>query len=71
MGVIAVLTFLDVLVQHYNITEGSIIIALDGESTYIQSNSDWHLASTNHPLTDYRSFKVGPNSPLSCSSSAM
>ena len=39
-GVIAVLTLLDILVCHHDLTSGSVTIALDGESALIQSGGD-------------------------------
>ena len=43
-GVIAALTILDVLVRHHKITDGTVTIALDGDSALIQSGSDWPLS---------------------------
>ena len=43
-GVISTLTMLDVLVRHYNITDGAVTIALDGDSVLIHSGGDWPLS---------------------------
>lgn len=43
-GVIAGLTILDILVHHYNITKGSVTIALDGETAMKESARDWPLS---------------------------
>ena len=51
-GVIAVLTIIDVLVRHHDITEGAVTIALDGDSALIQSGGDWPL-SVEQPSFDY------------------
>ena len=51
-GIIAVLTIIDVLVRHHDITEGAITIALDGDSALIQSGDDWPL-SVDQPSFDY------------------
>ena len=33
-----------VLIRHTDITEGAVTIALDGDSTLIQSGGDWPLS---------------------------
>ena len=43
-GVLGVLIYVDALVQFYNISDGAIIIALDGESAIYQSDSEWPLS---------------------------
>ena len=43
---------LDILVRHHDLTEGSVIITLDGDSTLIQSGGDWPL-SVEQPSFDY------------------
>ena len=50
--VIAALIMLYILVRHHNLIEGSISIALDGDSTLIQSDGDWPL-SVDRPSFDY------------------
>ena len=51
-GIIAVLTTLEVLVHHYDLTSESVTIALDGESELIQSGRDWPL-SVDQSSFDY------------------
>ena len=44
INVIATLTILDALVRHHDLTSGTVTIALDGESTLIQSCGDLPLS---------------------------
>jgi hypothetical protein len=51
-GVLGVLTCVEALAKFYKIGEGSITIALDGESAIYKSDSEWPL-SINQSSFDY------------------
>ena len=51
-GILGFLSVLSALVKHFNITTGSITLALDGKSALIQASGDWPL-NIDKPCFNY------------------
>ena len=58
-GVIGILAMVAVLVKHYNITSGSITIALDGESVLGEAKGDWPLQIDHAPVLHLLRHLIG------------
>lgn len=58
-GVISGLTILDILVCHYNIIKGAIVIAVDRKYNMDENREEWLLSIDQTFSTTYRSSMLG------------